>query len=190
MASFPKDRFDSLPDDLVRVGAHRGPKKRGGGWIGFAWAALATLVLIAGGLFFLNRYIGLDLGLPFLEPAPVPTATSTPIPTAEPVTDPTTIDPARGIKIDVFNGTPTAGLQQTVADQLGGLGWTIGAASPASTKDVETTYIYYTNAADEDVARGVAVALGFGDIRLVTPDDFPGAPINVVLGADFPGATP
>ena len=190
MASYPKDRFDNLPDDLVRVGAHRGPKKRGGGWIGFAWAALATLVLIVGGLFFLNRFIGLDLGLPFLEPAPVATPTPTPIPTAEPVTDPTTIDPARGIKIDVFNGSPTAGTQNTIADQLRALGWTVGSALPASAKDVETTNVYYTDPANEDVARGVAIAIGTGEIRLVVPEDFPGAPITVVLGADFPVPAP
>ena len=33
-------------DDLQRVGAHRAPKKRGGGWIGFGWAVLATGVLV------------------------------------------------------------------------------------------------------------------------------------------------
>lgn len=191
MASYPKDRFDTLPDDLVRVGAHRGPKKRGGGWAGFAWAALATLLLIVGGLFFLNRYVGLDLGLPFLEPAPVVTPTPTPTPTATPLTDPATIDPARGVlKIDVLNGTPTAGLQTTVAATLTGLGWTVGSATPASADDIEKTFVYYSDPLNEDVARGIAVTLGTGEVRLVTPETFPGAPITVVLGEDFPVPAP
>jgi hypothetical protein len=186
MASYPKDRFDTLPDDLVRVGAHRGPEKRGGGWVGFAWAALATLVLILGGLFFLNRYVGLDLGLPFLEPGIVSTPTPTPTPTAEPVTDPATIDPARGINIDVLNGTPIVALQDVVAGQLVGLGWSVGSATPADEKSVEKTVIYYSDPANEDVARGVALALGNVEIRLVSPETFPGAPITVVIGSDFP----
>ena len=190
MASFPKDRFDNLPDDLVRVGAHRGPKKRGGGWIGFAWSALATLVLIVVGLFLLNRFIGLELSLPFLEPAATQTASPTPPPTATPVTDPATIDPARQIKLDVVNGTTNVGLQQTVADQLTGLGWVVGSAIPADKKDVEKTYIYYGDPANEDVARGIAIALGTGDIRLIDPGSFPGAPVTVVLGADFPVPAP
>jgi hypothetical protein len=190
MASFPKDRFDNLPDDLVRVGAHRGPKKRGRGWIGFAWAALATLVLIVVGVFLLNRFIGLDVSLPFLEPTATQTSTPTPPPTATPLTDPATIDPARQIKLDVVNGTTNVGLQQTVADQLTALGWVVGSAIPANEKNVEKTYIYYGDPANEDVARGIAIALGTGDIRLIDPATFPGAPVTVVLGADFPVPAP
>jgi hypothetical protein len=74
MASYPKDRFDDLPEDLVRVGAHRAPRKKGGGWIGFAWAALATLVLTVGGLFVLSV---IDPGVRFEIPGlPVAEQTS------------------------------------------------------------------------------------------------------------------
>src|SRR5689334_16419557 len=107
MASYPKDRFDELPEDLERVGAHRSPKKKGGGWIGFAWAALATIVLIFGGGFVLTRYMGVDLGLSSIFPEPVAeTPTPTPTPTADPLTDPTTIAPDRVLVINVLNGTP------------------------------------------------------------------------------------
>jgi len=69
MASYPKDRFDQLPEDLQRIGAHRGPAKKGRGWIGFAWALLATGVLIFGGLFAIGKVLGIDLGISIFAPS-------------------------------------------------------------------------------------------------------------------------
>jgi hypothetical protein len=158
MASFPQDRFDQLPDDLVRVGAHRGPKRRGGGWAGFAWAVLATGVLVAGGLFGINRVLGIDLGLPFLAAQETPTPTPTPTPTMDPILDPTTIDPARAIRITVLNGTTTPGLQSTVGQELAAAGWPIGGTLNASSTDIEDTFIYYSDPLNEDVARGLAIS--------------------------------
>ena len=57
-------------------------------------------------------------------------------------------------------------------------------------RDIEKTTVYYTTEADEDVARGLVVAMGVGQIRLVAPDVFPGTLINIVIGADYPGAVP
>lgn len=190
MAAYPKDRFDQLPEDLKRIGAHRGPRKKGGGWIGFAWALLATGVLIFGGLWGLSNIVGVDVGLPIFEPAPTPTPSPTPTPTADPVLDPTTIDAARKINLTVLNGTPTAGLENTVGDALAAVGWTIAGRTNAGQKDVEKTTVYYSDAANEDVARGVVVSLGKGEIRLVSPDTFPGSALTVVIGLDYPGATP
>ena len=189
MAAYPKDRFDELPEDLKRIGAHRGPKRKGGGWIGFAWALLATGVLIFGGLWGLSNIVGVDVGLPIFQAASTPTPTPTPTPTADPVLDPTTIDPARAIKITVFNGTPVAGLENTVGDALAASGWPIDSRANADLRDIEKTTVYYTTEADEDVARGLVVALGVGEIRLVAPDVFPGTLINIVIGTDYPGAT-
>lgn len=190
MASFPKDQFDRLPADLERVGAHRGPAARGRGWIGFAWAALATVVLVLGGLFALNRVLGVDFGLPFFAAPTTAAPTPAPTPTAEPVTDPTTIDPARAIKIAILNGTPVSGLQGTIGASLSGAGWPVTSTLPSSDRDIETTYVYYSNPADEDIARGLVLALGFGDIRLVDPTVFPATTITIVLGLDTPGAAP
>jgi hypothetical protein len=185
MASYPKDIFDDLPEDLVRVGAHRAPKKRGGGWIGLAWAALATGVLVVGGLYglsLINPDVSFDIpGVAVDEPEETPTPTATP--TAEPITDPTLIDPARGISITVLNGTATPGLQNTAGDSLAALAWPVGSRAPATASDIETTYIYYSDPLNEDVARGVALALGIGEVRESTA--FLGAPITVVLGADY-----
>lgn len=191
MASYPKDRFDELPEDLERVGAHRSPKKKGGGWIGFAWAALATIVLIFGGGFVLTRYLGVDLGLASIFPEPVvETPTPSATPTATPLTDPTTIAPDRVLVINVLNGTPIVGLQGTVADNLRAQGWTIKSALPSSAKDVEHTFVYYSSEADEDVARGLAIAIGIGEIKLISPETFPTAQVTIVLGADFTTPTP
>ena len=185
MASYPKDQFDQLPKDLERIGAHRGPMRRGRGWIGFAWAALATGVLIFGGLFALNRFMGIDVGLPIFDAAPRATPTPTPTPTMDPVTDPSTIDPAV-VKITILNATGTSGVQNTVGDQLAAAGWPVTSRIVAA-EPVEDTFIYYSDPANEGIARGVALALGVGEIRLVSPETFPGQPIVVGVGADFLG---
>jgi hypothetical protein len=189
MASYPKDRFDELPEDLKRVGAHRGPKKKGRGWIAFAWALLATGVLIFVGLYGLSKYVGIDVGLPIFqaeETTAPPTPSSTP--TMDPVLDPATIDPARGIRTTILNGTASPGLQDTVGDALAGAGWAIDSRTNASQNDVEKTTVYYSDPLNEDVARGLVVAMGVGEIRLVSPDVYPGTPLTIVLGADYPGA--
>lgn len=185
MANFPKDRFDELPEDLTRVGAHRAPGKKGRGWIGFAWALLATGVLVFGGLFGISRVLDIDLGLPFIPVEVTPTPTPTPTPTMDPITDPATIDPARQITITVLNGTPIAGLETSVGGALAAAGWPVVTMATTATDDIEETFVYYTQPADEDVARGVVVALGVGGIRLVEPGTISSAPITVVLGADY-----
>ena len=193
MPTYPADRFDELPEDLKRVGAHRGPRSRGRGWIGFAWAALATGVLVFAGLWGLSKFVGVDVGLPIFQASSTPAASSTPTPTqtAEPLTDPLTIDPARGkIRVAVLNGTPVGGLQTTVGDALKALNWTIDSTANSSDREVEKTTVYYSDSANEDVARGLVVALGVGQIRLVSADAFPGTPVTIVIGADYPGATP
>lgn len=185
MATFPKDQFDTLPDDLVRVGAHRAPKKRGGGWIGLGIAALSTVVLVAGGLFALslvNPDVSFDIpGLTIEEPAGEATAPE-PAPTAEPL-DPADLAPERLISITVLNGTPIVGAQETAGETLAVAGWPVGSRAPASSADVAETFIYYSDPLNEDVARGVARSLGIGEV--VESDSFIGAPVTVVLGADY-----
>jgi hypothetical protein len=185
MVSYPKDRFDETPDDIERVGAHRGPKRRGRGWIGLAWALLATGTLVFGGLFALSQYLGDDLGIPLFATPEEPIITPKPEAPVAPLTDPTTIDPARALTIDVFNGTAESGLQTVVLDKLATEGWPVGSATNASARDIEETYIYYSNPADEDVASGLVSALGLGEIRFIEPDIFPAAPITIVLGSDY-----
>jgi hypothetical protein len=192
--AYPRDRFDDLPDDLRRIGAHRGPARRGRGWIAFAWAALATLLLIVAGIVGLRTFMGIEIDIPFISAGPglPPIAPPAPATTAkaEPVLDPSTIDPARAITTSIYNGTATAELQNTVGDALSDAGWTIDARALASTNDVAVTTVYYSDPANEDVARGLVVALGSGEISLIPAETFPGNPINIVIGADYPGGLP
>jgi hypothetical protein len=188
MASFPTDQFDNLPDDLERVGAHRGPKVRGRGWIGLAWAVLATAVLMVVGLYvlsLLNDQITFKLpGQAASTPTPKPTVSHTP--SVQPITDPTTTAmKRRHITITVLNGTAVAGLQNVAGTKLTKAHWTVGSRALASETTIKQTVVYYSTAKNEDVARGIQLALGAGTIRL--SDAFQGAPITVVLGKDFKG---
>lgn len=183
MANFPKDRFDELPEDLQRVGAHRAPASRARGWIGFGWSVLATVVLVTAGVFALS-IVNDDFRLPFLqaqeeEPGITPTPTE-PV-EAEPIQDPS-------VPITVLNGTPLAGLATTVGDELVELGWTgaslgVGSRANAADNDIDDTIVYYDDPELEGVARGLVIDLGVGDVRLSS--DYPNSPITIVLGADY-----
>jgi hypothetical protein len=43
--------------------------------------------------------------------------------------------------------------------------------------------VYYSNPADEDVARGLVIALGTGEIKESLA--YPGASVTIVLGSDY-----
>src|SRR6478672_9700307 len=115
MAEFSSDRFDAVPAELGRVGAHRAPARRGRGWIIVAWCALATGMLVGLGLLALSAIDGsLDLG----TPPPVTQPSEEPAPEVTPVTDPTTVQLPEGFTITVLNGAGIAGLGQQSADAL------------------------------------------------------------------------
>jgi hypothetical protein len=179
MAHFPKDQFDTLPDDLTRVGAHRAPASRGRRWAAFGWAALATGVLVVGGLYAVSLA---DASFTFTEPTAAAVETEAPVPTAEPVTDPSTVID-RAITITVLNGTAQLGLEDNAATALVDAGWNVGSEATSTATDITQTIVYYSDPANEDVARGVSLALGVGDVSL--SDAFLGAPLTVVVGSDF-----
>ena len=202
----PTDRFDEIPDDLTRVGAHRSPARQGRGWIGFAWAALATGVLVLAGVVALAAFTdSINLELPFTaSEAPADEAPTTEKPadpeateTAEPV-DPL-LDPA--VSITVLNGTTTAGLAASAGDKLVAEGW-CGAAGPdtvaegpcadstavgsrdnAASNDVTATVVYYGDPANESAALALVASLGMGEAQL--SEDYPESPITVLLGSDY-----
>jgi hypothetical protein len=187
MATYQKDRFDSVPDDLLRTGAHRGPARKGRGWIGFAWAALATGVLVLAGLFGLSVITGkLSIDLPFLAASASPTPTPTPTSTIAEAK----IDPA--VPITILNGTSTAGLANLVGDTLVKEGWggassTVGSRANAATRDITKTVIYYNDPSHEGAARALLVSLKVGSIALSKV--YPDSPITVVLGSDYKAPT-
>src|SRR5690554_1123389 len=71
------DRFDKVPRERGRVGAHRGPRRRGGGWLAFFGIIAAILILTLGTLFVLERLLGLQVGVPWLA-KPTAGASATP----------------------------------------------------------------------------------------------------------------
>ena len=188
MATFQKDRFDSVPDDLLRTGAHRGPAGKGRGWIGFAWAALATGVLVLAGLFGLSVITGkIAIDLPFI-PATA-SATPTPSPTGTP-TAAAKIDPA--VPITILNGTTTAGLANLVGDNLVKEGWNgasanVGSRANAATRDIAKTIVYYSDPTNEGAARALVLSLKVGEISLSKV--YTESPITIVLGSDYKAPT-
>jgi len=179
MPTFPPDRFDAVPEELQRVGAHRAPKKRGRGWIAFAWAALFTGLIVAVGvaaMFVINDRVSFD------NPFTAQPVAETPI-IEEPVVEPT-LDPA--VEVVVLNGTQTDGLAGQVGDLLVSQGWTVGTRTNAEAEISETT-VYYSDAGHEGAALGVVAALGMGRIQLSDAFVIEGLPPRIVvgIGADF-----
>lgn len=187
MASTPRDRFDDLPDDLVRVGAHRSPAPRGRGWIGFAWAALATGALVVGGLYGLSLVNpAISFELPDLGGgAAQPGATITPQPVVTPITDPDLVDPSLTVTISVLNAGPNDGVQDEAVAQITQAGWPQPVGAVAAARDQEQTRIYYNGASYAPVAQGLAQLLGTDSANVVNSDFYLGAKITIVLGGDY-----
>ena len=207
--TFPTDRFDSIPSDLTRVGAHRAVPKRGRGWIAFAWAALATGILVAAGVIALTLFTNsLNFTLPFASfgggasasgiatgtgtgtdtgTSDGPSASPSPsvVETADPVLDPK-------IQIAVLNGTKTPRLANTVGDSLVAAGWGgaaigVGSRGTAASDTVKTTVVYYSDVANEGAARALLQHLKVGTIKFGT--EYPSSAITILLGADYKTTT-
>ncbi len=182
MPRFPEDSFDRLPAQPDRVGAHRGPRPRGRGWIVFAWAALATVLLVGAGVTYLavvNNNIQFTdaFGGGSSTSSAVASDSATPTPTPVATTDPS-------LDVTVLNGTTNLGLASRVGDAAAAAGWTIATMANASATDVATTVVYYADPADEGAALGLAQLLGTTTIEQST--NYQGK-LTVVLGADYAG---
>jgi hypothetical protein len=193
MAHFPSDQFDDVPDVDGRVGAHRAPPQPGRGWIGFAWAALATGILVLVGLFTLSRVDpSFQLPLPDFGGG---TAVATAGPggggatAATPVTDPKAVptDLAAALTISVLNGTTDSNADDKAGDQIKNAGWPNPVRADSSSTAVKETVVYYSDSRYEGVARGIAKLLGVSQVQLT--DAYPGAIVTVVLGADYKPAS-
>lgn len=188
--SHPRDRFDVKgPAEPGRIGAHRAPERRGRGWIAFAWAAAATVVLVVVGIVALQAITDrLDLDAVFPQQEQSQAASEAP---STPAAAPAEVDPSA--IVTVLNGTATSGLAARAVEQLATDGWSQNiAVSNADQTDVETTTVYYQDPSQEGAARGLAESLGVGAITL--SDDFAIEPgegeepilqLVVVLGSDY-----
>ncbi|QLD10850.1 LytR C-terminal domain-containing protein [Microbacterium oleivorans] len=181
--TYPKDRFDELPADLARVGAHRAENPRLRASVLLFWSAVAVLVLVAAGIFGTLVVTG-RISL-------FPTSSST-APAAEaPAAAAPVVDTSYPVLI--LNATTERGLANSVADVVVAAGWSAETvdAGEAGSQDFPTTTIYYLTVEDEGAARGLAEVIGGADVELsdaypgpADADGAPGKQLTIVLGAD------
>jgi hypothetical protein len=146
------------------------------GWVVLLWAALATIVLIAVGIF------GTLLAAGRIDLFPEPTPTVEPIPEVTPVVD-TTFD------VLILNATPEQGLATQMKDVVVGAGWLADdvQAGEAGSQDFAETTVFYVNAEDEAAAAGLAQVIGGAATE--QSDAYPSADpessqLTVVIGLD------
>lgn len=174
-----RDRFDDVPVDLARVGAHRAPARRRG-LVTFAWAALATGALVGGGI----------LGLGAIEQGVSATGDSSTGTSSSAAAAPAaTVDPKATVV--VLNATTTSGLAASAAKTAKDGGWTVESTANADSTDVKLSTVYYSEKAQLGAALGLAKSLGIGRAPVKTDRfDVQGQTrLTVVLGADFTDAS-
>lgn len=182
MASkFPTDRFDQVPDDLERIGAHRAPRPRGYGWVWVAWCAGAVIVIVglgALGIFAINGTLNVNLPFGPRSSTATPTATPTPTPTITPAVNP-------ALNLIVLNGTDKGGLAADATATLKAAGWQHITPANASSTDVKKTTVYYSDPKNKGAALAVSQELAGAPMQETQDFAASGADITVVLGLDY-----
>jgi LytR cell envelope-related transcriptional attenuator len=147
------------------------------GWVVLLWALLATVVLIAVGIF------GTLLVTGRIALFPTPEATIAPLPVVTPVID-------QSYEVLVLNATPEQGLATQMKDVIVGAGWaeeSVSAGEAGSTDFPETT-VYYYLPSDEAAAAGLAEVIGGAQLvqsDVYQPTDDPEAKqLAIVIGLD------
>ena len=174
----PRDRFDDVPTDLARVGAHRAPVRRRG-LVVLAWAALATGLLVGAGV----------LGLSVIEGRVSGTAATTPATSsAAAASGPAaTVDP--DAQVVVLNATTTAGLAKSASTALKADDWDVTSTANADVQDVKASTVYYGQDAQLGAAKGLAKSLGITRTAKSAKYDVEGrSRLTVVLGSDWSAA--
>lgn len=180
--TFPKDRFDELPADVERVGAHRAENPRLRGGVMFFWAFVSVLVLVAAGIFGTLVVTGRIA----LFPAPEAAQTEAPPQVVAPVVD-------TSYPVLILNATTQRGLAGQLRDTVIAAGWNGDSvdAGDAASQDFETTTVYYPAPEHEAAARGLADVIGGAEVAV--SDQFPGTTsadgavtpqLTIVIGAD------
>ncbi|MGN6446184.1 LytR C-terminal domain-containing protein [Amnibacterium sp.] len=173
-----RDRFDDVPADLARVGAHRAPR-RGRGLVTFAWAALATGVLVGAGVLGLGV---IERGVSSTGDTGAASAASATSASAMPAA---TVDP--NVDVVVLNATTTNGLAAHAATKAKADGWKVTSTANANSKNVQLSTVYYGQKSQLGAALGLAKSLGIGHAPVQsTQYDVAGqSRLTVVLGKDY-----
>jgi hypothetical protein len=146
--TYPRDRFDDVADETGRVGAHRAENPRMRAGVVFAWAALATVILVAVGIF------GVLVVSDRISFGPGDTSTSAPDPGVVPEIDTT-------YAVLVLNASGQDGAAAPLREEIIAAGWAaddVTAGDAGST--FETTTVFYASEADEAAALGLADVVG------------------------------
>ncbi|WFR67193.1 LytR C-terminal domain-containing protein [Curtobacterium flaccumfaciens] len=85
----------------------------------------------------------------------------------------------------MLNGTTTTGLAAKGSAALTAAGWKVTSTGDAGTTGTTSSIVYYQQASQAAVARGIAKSLGVTAVQQSAA--FPNADISVVLGADYGG---
>lgn len=183
MSSYPKDRFDDLPADLDRRGAHRAPRTRAAKIASWLWglAAVAALVLLGVlGMSIIDRIV-----TPGEQADATAEATATGAPPVEETQAAVTpkLDP--NVAVTVLNGTGGSGVATRGMETLSAAGWNVVNTGDADSYTNPTTVIAYGDAAQEAAALQIAEDLGGGTPTL-DPAQEAGA-ITVTIGTDVAG---
>lgn len=154
------------------------------GWVVLLWAALATVVLIAVGIF------GTLLASGRIQLAPEPTPSVAPVPQVTPVVD-------TSYQVQVLNATPEEGLATQLKDVIVTAGWPDDSvlASGAGSQDFPATTVFYVSAEDEAAAAGLAGVIGGAQVEqseAYAPADPAVRQLTIVIGLDrtAAGASP
>lgn len=182
MANYPRDRFDEVPEDLTRKGAHRSPAPKGHAWRVFLGAAIAVVVLVGLGFIWV-RVVSNNVAVnpSDLEQSTVPASTAAPTKSTTPTPTPTA---NRSASVTVLNGTTRAGIGRGAAAKLTPLGYQVPTPTNAPSSTVQVTTVYYTKADDKATAEDVAKALGASKVEESQEFASSGA-IVAVLGQDY-----
>jgi hypothetical protein len=190
---FLPDRFDEIARDDDYIGIRRVQRKKTFWVIPAAIVLGVSLVLAGVGLLVVDRAdqrleIAAD-EIVLAEPEPVVEEPIEPEPEpepdpVEPIINPSAED-ADDLTITILNGTDVTGLAARAGNLLDREGWPEQTRTNADEKGVEDSLVAYQEDDDEALARGVAEILGIEEV--IQTDNYPGARITVLVGADFTG---
>jgi len=190
---FLPDRFDDVERERGYVGLRREQRGRGFWLVPLGVVLGVSVVLTAIGMFMVSRADQrLELSpeeIAITDPPPEEMVAEDPAPEPEPepveaITNPSE-EEADGLTITILNGTDTTGLAARAGNLLDREGWPEQTRTNADEQGVEASLVAYESDDDEGLARGVAEILGIDEV--VQTDNYPGARITVLLGADFTG---
>jgi hypothetical protein len=193
---YPRDRFDLIPEDLQRVGAHRAASKRFRGWPWIISCAVAVVVIVGSGWIYLrtlDNQVRTSSNQTAPTSAPHVTVTAKPSSRATPSSAPTatptpTATVVPSTPVAVLNGAGRAGLAARAKAKLATAGWTAVTTGNAAQVGVAPSVVYYSDPALQGVAMGVAQSLGITTVTQASlPANAGSAQVAVVLGTDYQG---